>query len=228
MEDYYFEGTNASSTTLINTPPVWVSPPPPSRTELHISTCALGLVPNISSFSWDQGTSGYLGTTDVETEKADLPNHDRAIMELRRLSGLTWDHIARIFAVSRRSIHFWASGKAMKQEHEEKLYRLLNVIRKIDTGSASANRCALLSCDSEGRTALELLRDSAFDEVLRAIENTDTQRKRPKPIDSEEFKRRMIPASPVQLLDASQETLKNNVKPQKRIPVSQIRKKSRD
>ena len=36
-----------------------------------------------------------------------------AIGELRRLSGLTWDQLARIFSVSRRSLHFWASGKPM-------------------------------------------------------------------------------------------------------------------
>ena len=33
-----------------------------------------------------------------------------AIGELRRLSGLTWDQLARLFNVSRRSLHFWASG----------------------------------------------------------------------------------------------------------------------
>ena len=36
-----------------------------------------------------------------------------AIGELRRLSGLTWDQLARLFNLSRRSLHFWASGKPM-------------------------------------------------------------------------------------------------------------------
>ena len=36
-----------------------------------------------------------------------------SIMELRRLSGLTTDQLARIFNVDRRSLHFWASGKRL-------------------------------------------------------------------------------------------------------------------
>src|SRR4030065_864926 len=36
-----------------------------------------------------------------------------AIAEIRRLTGLTWGQIAEIFDVSRRTIHFWASGKPL-------------------------------------------------------------------------------------------------------------------
>jgi DNA-binding transcriptional regulator YiaG len=47
-----------------------------------------------------------------------------AIGELRRLSGFTWDQLARLFNVSRRSLHFWASGKPMASSNEEHLQRL--------------------------------------------------------------------------------------------------------
>ena len=56
------------------------------------------------------------------------------IGELRRLSGLTWDQLARLLGVSRRSVHFWASGKPMAQSNEEHLRRLLAVVRKVDRG----------------------------------------------------------------------------------------------
>src|SRR6185503_7037508 len=36
-----------------------------------------------------------------------------AIMEIRRLSGMTWEQLANLFEVSRRTVHFWASGKAL-------------------------------------------------------------------------------------------------------------------
>ena len=36
-----------------------------------------------------------------------------AIAELRRVSGLTWDQLARLVGVSRRTLHFWASGTAV-------------------------------------------------------------------------------------------------------------------
>src|SRR2546428_13805112 len=34
-----------------------------------------------------------------------------AIMELRRLSGMTWEQLASLFEVTRRTVHFLASGK---------------------------------------------------------------------------------------------------------------------
>jgi DNA-binding transcriptional regulator YiaG len=44
-----------------------------------------------------------------------------ALSELRRLSGLSWEQLARMLGVSRRALHFWASGKAMARSNEEHL-----------------------------------------------------------------------------------------------------------
>ena len=79
------------------------------------------------------------------------------IGELRRLSGLTWDQLARLFGVSRRSVHFWASGKPMAPSNEEHLRRLLAVVRKVDRGSARANRAILLGADEDGISLFDLL-----------------------------------------------------------------------
>lgn len=79
------------------------------------------------------------GTSLAEVEPAGV-----AIAELRRRSGLTWDQLARLFNVSRRALHFWASGKPMTPSNEEHLQRVLSALRKIDRGSASANRSILL------------------------------------------------------------------------------------
>src|SRR4051812_580671 len=46
------------------------------------------------------------------------PSAGAAIAELRRLTGFTWDQLARLFHVSRRSLHFWASGKIMTPANE--------------------------------------------------------------------------------------------------------------
>ncbi|HQN10370.1 MAG TPA: helix-turn-helix domain-containing protein, partial [Thermoanaerobaculia bacterium] len=40
------------------------------------------------------------------------------LYELRRLTGLTWDEIARLFHVSRRSVFLWASGRPMSSDNE--------------------------------------------------------------------------------------------------------------
>jgi len=47
--------------------------------------------------------------------------------------------------VSRRSLHLWASGKAMASTNEEKLARVLAVVRQLDRGTA-ARESQLAAC----------------------------------------------------------------------------------
>lgn len=92
-----------------------------------------------------------------------------AIGELRRLSGLTWDQTARLFSVSRRALHFWASGKPMAPSNEERLQRLLGVLRSIDRGSASANRAMLLGALEDGSLPLDLLISGDYKRVVSLL-----------------------------------------------------------
>lgn len=109
------------------------------------------------------------GTVLVQAKAESAP-----IGELRRLSGFTWNQLARLFGVSRRSLHFWASGNAMSPANEEHLHRLLATIRKIDRGSASANRAILLAASKGGAIPLDLLADHQYDQVLAAVGTSDT------------------------------------------------------
>ena len=47
------------------------------------------------------------------------------IGELRRLTGMTWDALARVFGVSRRAVHLWANGGRMKDANSRQLLGLL-------------------------------------------------------------------------------------------------------
>jgi len=106
-----------------------------------------------------QTNSGLVASPATGTPSA-------AIAELRRRSGLTWDQLARLFSVARRSVHFWASGKAPNTAHEERLGRLLAVIRYIDRGHARATRAALMTASSDGVIPFDLLALDRFDEVM--------------------------------------------------------------
>ena len=88
------------------------------------------------------------------------------VMELRRLSGLTWDQLARLFGVARRTVHFWASGKTLNSGNLEKLQRVLTAIRQIDKGSARANLTALFSSRSDGVLVFDLLLDGRYAEAI--------------------------------------------------------------
>ena len=128
-----------------------------------------------------------------------------AIAELRRLSGLTWDQIARLFRVSRRSLHFWASGKAMTTSNEEHLHRLLAVIRKVDRGSGTANRAVLLVARDDGTILFDLLAEGQYERVASLLHHTPGLTRLMPPRLSDEAKAARAPLSPEELATAFQD-----------------------
>lgn len=87
-----------------------------------------------------------------------------AISDLRRISGLTWEQLAELFGVSRRSVHFWASGKPLNAANEQRLLRTLDVVRYADRGTARLTRAAL-STSRGGSSPFDLLVAERFDEA---------------------------------------------------------------
>lgn len=132
-----------------------------------------------------------------------------AINELRRLSGLTWDQLALLFNVSRRSLHFWSSGKPMAPGNERHLQRLLAVVRKIDRGSASANRSMLLAERDDGGSALDLLVEGEYEHVLSLLGLGDARRPSP-PRLSDEVREARSSRPPEELVGALQDPIHRN------------------
>lgn len=129
-----------------------------------------------------------------------------AIGELRRMSGLTWDQLARLFNVGRRSLHFWASGKSMAPSNEERLQRLLAVVRKVDRGSASANRAVLLGVREDGNIPFDLLVAGDYERVVSLLGPGDGRRVPPLRF-SEESRRTRAPLLPEDLVGALQDRI---------------------
>jgi transcriptional regulator with XRE-family HTH domain len=135
----------------------------------------------------------------------------KAINELRKTSGLTWEQVAKLFNVSRRSIHFWASGQTLASDNEEKLNRLLGVIRYIDRGSASLNRKLLLNPNADGELPLDQLISGEYDKVRENLGRGNPP-KRPQltPLSEEESELRR-PLPPEILIDALQDSIHHDV-----------------
>ncbi len=95
-----------------------------------------------------------------------IPHHETdqaAVCELRRLSGLTWDQIAALMGVRRRSVHFWASGKELSARNQEHLHRVLAVVKSSYKGSGAETRRALLETDLDGTNPFDLIRSGDFE-----------------------------------------------------------------
>lgn len=131
--------------------------------------------------------------------KPNIKAIQKAIFELRRLSGLTWKQLGQLFEVPRCSIHFWDSGKAMYSVNEKRLIQVLNVIRYIDRGSARSTHTALFEAN-EDMTPFDMLVKQRFHEVCTILGQG-----KPRPIFiltelSDEAKAARKPLSPIELL----------------------------
>lgn len=116
----------------------------------------------------DSLPQGALNLASHTTSGEPLPLRPRgrsAISELRFLSGLTWEQLARLLGVARRSVHLWASGMALSPMNEERLLRVLATIRQVDRGGAAANRAALFAEHHGGVVAFDLLARGEYERV---------------------------------------------------------------
>ncbi|MGE0334720.1 MAG: XRE family transcriptional regulator [Gammaproteobacteria bacterium] len=148
--------------------------------------------------------TAYQTTTGVSV--ALVKPAGNAISELRRLSGLTWDQLGRLFNVSRRALHFWVSGGRMSPSNEESLQRLLALVRKIDRGSASANRAILLRVREDGSLPFDLLAAGDYDGAFTLLGPGDARRVLP-PTLSPETRAARAPLPPEALVDTLQDRI---------------------
>lgn len=133
----------------------------------------------------------------------------KSISELRRLSGLTWEQLAKLFNVSRRSLHFWASGQPLSCFNEEQLNRLLEAIQYIDRGSANLNRSLLLK-GSNGKF-FDLLVAGQYEEFKKIVGCGNAPQKPQLGSLSEDALVARRPQNPADLVDALQEPIHREV-----------------
>ena len=121
----------------------------------------------LESLSFVERTTSFINASFCSSVSTDNP--PKAIHELKKLSGLTWQQLARLFNVAPRSLHFWASGKPMSRLNEEYFHRLLGTMQYVNRGSAGENRSALLSHSNNGECLLDLLVVGKVEEVKRIL-----------------------------------------------------------
>jgi DNA-binding transcriptional regulator YiaG len=140
----------------------------PLRGSLHIEgTTALHLLGEDWEHELVPLPQTNAGRMQIEEEEK-TQSTSSAIMELRRLSGLTWEQLATLFNVARRSLHFWASGKPVNASNEEHLRRVLAVVRRADRGFAAKNRSILFE-DRDGVVPFDLLARGEYDTFIDLV-----------------------------------------------------------
>lgn len=148
------------------------------------------------------------GTSAGSFRRSEPPFVQLAITQIRQRSGLTWEQLARVFGVKRRSLHFWARGTRPSAENTERLLRVLAIVSQLDTGEPEHTRTELLRPRRGDVSAYDALcagRDYAVVGLVRESRRDATKRsRRPPALDSAARDRRRG-YSPTELLDALHE-----------------------
>jgi transcriptional regulator with XRE-family HTH domain len=129
-----------------------------------------------------------------------------ALMELRQRTGLTWDRLASLFGVDRRSVHFWASGRPLSSANAERVARVLSLVRSVDRGAPDATCLWLLTPDKTGLTPFELLRQRRYDEIELPPGGRHVERPTPPRLSPEAAAER-APSPPDQLVGACEDNV---------------------
>ena len=146
--------------------------PKPGKLATAVLVVALSMSPVVSTSAVSAAPSSPVDVQVIRnqwtsnggyltSERRGPQSQAEAVKSLRERSGLTWDELARLFGVSRRSVHNWATGGRMTSKHANRLTALTASVDKVDTGSSDATRNVLLTPDSQGRSLFDALLSTA-------------------------------------------------------------------
>jgi transcriptional regulator with XRE-family HTH domain len=97
----------------------------------------------------------YVSASSVATA---TPTVSAALRSLREMSGLTWDQLGKLFGVSRRAVHHWASGGRMTARNADVLADLTLRFSQVKGTSVDERRAAILAPDESGYSLFDRLR----------------------------------------------------------------------
>lgn len=204
--------------------PLTISSPSDLHRSLPVGLLLCGATA-VSAYSieWplDYVVATNVGLTD-SLFKIQPPSVQSALHEIKTVSGLTWQQLARIFNVSPRSLHLWMDGETPDSIHEERLYRVLAIMRKLPFAETFQNRTFLLAPQSNGTIPLDLLAAEEDDKFSACVAGMPAS---PATHMTSSFNDRQ-PLPPAILLDATQDTVHVDL-PGRRIVKAMKRKVSK-
>jgi DNA-binding transcriptional regulator YiaG len=115
-----------------------------------------------------------LGGTQAEPEyRLVTPQRSspaRDVLEIRFISGLTWGELAELFSVSRRAVHNWANGDAMKPDNILLVRNMLTYMQLLRRASSAETRLALLAERPSGERPIDLLKAGRWADAIAAVQ----------------------------------------------------------
>lgn len=172
-----------------------------------------GLLDNLTSSTASASVWAMLQDTTRVGTAVDIAGHSSvlpqvtAIEDIKRVSGFTWDQVARLFGVDRRSVHNWVNGQPMTQGHEDALYRIREVVNMIDDPNPLVVR-SVMRDRTRGAAIADLLAEQRFDDAQAVAlggvvaDPRASLRAPSRPLSAEERKKRSDGLTPIDLTQA--------------------------
>lgn len=163
-------------------------------------------------FKREVGTHGVPLEVRAHPENEELTGQGQSqyISELRRLSGLTWAQLAEMLGVSRRTLHFWASGQNITGENHRLLMDVLGVVRKLSVNGAQSTRTLIFTRNERGETIFERLQQRQFTKAIQIAQEIGDSESESKTT-GRRYRDNPPAASPLILANASQENVHQDV-----------------
>jgi transcriptional regulator with XRE-family HTH domain len=109
---------------------------------LHFDSALIDFFANATSS--DARLSFDIGKSRTDVTRASEPRSSaEMLVELRNLLGYSWEDIAQLLSVDRRSIYNWVSGNEVRRSNHEKIREVLETVRCLDRGIAEINRAVI-------------------------------------------------------------------------------------
>lgn len=159
---------------------------------------------NLSRVTTERTSSTPSNAVFPTTASEAVPSTARGILAIRQIADLTWDETAKVFGVSRRTVHLWANGRHPSGDQERKLNRVLGILSPYQSLGPSLLREKLMASSKPGTLFFDLLCNGEFEVFQEACSGADETRKFAPPPLSLEVRGNTSP-SPVLLLDALQD-----------------------
>ena len=118
------------------------------------SSSSTGTLENISRI-WSDAPTSTSSPTDITESLAGLLSAEKRaasvneasvsenLFELRRLTGFTWERLADLLNVERRTLNNWIKGSEIRESNRKHIAETLSVMRFSDRGSAEENAATL-------------------------------------------------------------------------------------
>jgi transcriptional regulator with XRE-family HTH domain len=99
------------------------------------------------------------GRRSTEDERDEAATDGETVSRLHQISGLTWEQLAKVFGVSRRTLHMWAAGARMNAVNSETLHHVLARVEALGGESPEDVRTRLLRIGTDGLSLYDRLRE---------------------------------------------------------------------